>query len=77
MKEKLIAIAVRAGRTYGQTLVGLLTAAGMGADADVLPADFAECFLLSAQLAAVPAVMSVLHNLTELLAGYEKSALRG
>jgi hypothetical protein len=75
--RSLSIIAIRALRTYIQTLVGLLSAAGMGADGGVLPADFMSCLLLSAQLALAPAVMSILHNVAELLSGHESSVLRG
>lgn len=60
-------IIVRATRTYLMTLIGLLSAGGIGLDKGALPDTFGALMWTSAGMALAPAVMSVLVNLGELL----------
>jgi hypothetical protein len=65
-------VATRAARVYLQTLVGLLSAFGLGAAADVgvtmAPGTFWHTFAACAGLSLAPTVMSILQNTLELLA---------
>jgi hypothetical protein len=77
MKTQLTLVGVRVVRTYLQGLVGFLTVNAAGIDLGIPAMTFANSFLLAASLAAAPAVVSLIHNIIELLAGYEASAIRG
>jgi hypothetical protein len=65
-------IATRAARVYLQTLLGLLSAFGLGAAADVgvhmAPGTFWDTLVACAGLSLAPAIMSILQNTLELLA---------
>lgn len=64
----LVAILVRAARAYLQTLVGLLTAGGLGMASTVLPpGDFVHTLKVCAGLAIAPGIMSGLTNILTLL----------
>lgn len=72
-------VGVRVIRTYLTTLIGLLSAAGVGADNGILPHEFMPLLMTSAKIALAPAVMSLLLNTVELLARVDTSfpQLRG
>jgi hypothetical protein len=65
-------IATRALRVYLQTLIGLLSAFGLGVAADVgvtmAPGTFWTTLVACMGLSIAPAVMSILQNTLELLA---------
>jgi hypothetical protein len=64
----LVAILVRAAKTYLQTLLGLLSAAGLGMASSTLPAgDFIHTMKVCAGLSIASGVMSLLTNITLLL----------
>jgi len=64
----LVAILVRAAKAYLQTLVGLLSAAGLGMASSTLPAgDFIHTLKVCAGLSVASGVMSLLTNVTLLL----------
>jgi hypothetical protein len=75
--DQVTPILWRALRTFLQVVVGLLSAKGFGVDGGVLPTEFFPALVMSAQLAAAPAVMSVLQNLSEIVMGFEKAKSRG
>jgi hypothetical protein len=60
-------VGVRALRVYLQSVLGFITAGGVGLDAGVLPNEFGALFFTAVQLALAPAVFSALTNTTELL----------
>lgn len=75
-------VGVRALRVYLQGLVGFLTANTTGATEAVtgIPVgDFGNQIIIAASLAVAPAVLSLLMNITELLARLDQTApkLRG
>lgn len=63
----LLIVVVRAARVYLQVVIGLLSAAGLGADGGMLPSAFGPLVWSVLQLALAPALMSVLTNSAELL----------
>lgn len=60
-------VGIRALRVYLQTVIGLLTAGGVGLDQGILPNEFSDLILTAVKLALAPAVMSALTNTAELL----------
>jgi hypothetical protein len=63
-----VVIAIRAGKTYVQTLIGLMTASVTGAATNVLPVgDFMHTLYVCAGLSVGAAVMSMLTNLAVFL----------
>jgi hypothetical protein len=60
-------VLIRAARTYLNVVIGLLTAAGVGADGGMMPNDFGPLMLSVLQLGLAPAVMSIIMNSSELL----------
>lgn len=64
----LAVILIRASKAYLQTLVGLLSAAGLGMASSTLPAgDFVHTLKVCAGLAVASGVMSLLTNVLVLL----------
>lgn len=64
----IAAILVRAAKTYMQTLLGLLSAAGLGMASSTLPpGDFLHTLKICAGLSIGSGVMSLLTNITLLL----------
>ena len=61
-------ILVRAARTYLQSVLGLMTAGGLGLDSGMLPHDVGRLLLTSLQLALAPAIYTVLHEGIDVLA---------
>lgn len=73
-------VAVRVVRSYLQTLLGLLTAAGAGGATGLIPFnDFQDLLIKSLTLSLAPAVVSLLQNVLEILAKLDKTQpeLRG
>lgn len=60
-------VGIRGLRMYLQTVIGLLTAAGLGADGGMMPNDFMPLLQAVLQLALAPLLMSLLQNSLELL----------
>jgi hypothetical protein len=70
--EPIVIIAVRAGRVYLQTLLGLLTA-GLAKPTLLGAADFIHLFGMCASLSLAPAVVCVVQNVIELMAKFDQS----
>lgn len=76
----LASILIRSARVYLQTMLGLLTAAGIGAASNTLPAhDFQKLFLTCAGLSIGSAAFCAIQNVIELLGNLDQKfpLLRG
>jgi hypothetical protein len=72
-------VAVRAGRTFLQSLIGFLLVGAIGApfiDAPIFAGSFMAKLVASASLAVAPTAMSVLQNVLELLIKLDSSIPR-
>lgn len=65
---RLQVVVVRAARVYLQTVLGILTAGGVGAVPGVLPQELHALIVVALKLGAAPVVFTVLQNAIELLA---------
>jgi hypothetical protein len=70
--QPIVAILIRAARTYLQSLIGFLA---LLMTTDIVPLDgFADAFVTAASWAVAPAAIALLHNLVELLGRLDETA---